>query len=147
VRCDVDGSPHIAQKKNLRFTLGILFFFRQAILGLSTDAPQHNPAMNHLRDTEIEMNTTTYTLVYAEDTNTLLLVHPEKALSRPHKNAPDKMTKADPRPWRAPGGKRVDSETVRECVARCLREKTGLVLADIGATLVASQNAFTMVEN
>jgi ADP-ribose pyrophosphatase YjhB (NUDIX family) len=100
--------------------------------------------MNHLRDTEIERNTTAYTLVYAEDTNTLLLVHPEKALSRPHKNAPNKMTKADPKPWRAPGGKRADGETVRECAARCLREKTGLVLANIGATLVASQNAFTM---
>ena len=129
------------QKKTRRFTL---VFFSAAILGRSTDAPQHNPVMNHLRDTEIERNTAAYALVYAEDTNTLLLVHPEKALSRPHKNAPSKMTKADPKPWRAPGGKRADGETVRECAARCLREKTGLVLADIGATLVASQNAFTM---
>jgi hypothetical protein len=34
----------LAQKKNLRFTLpaGYPLFFRQAILGLSTDAPQHN---------------------------------------------------------------------------------------------------------
>eukprot|EP01046_Picozoa_sp_COSAG06_P014004 COSAG06_NODE_857_length_11918_cov_4.047551_3_plen_68_part_00 len=57
--------------------------------------------MDNLRDTEIERNTAacahTPALSYADDTNTLLLVYPEKALSRPYRNAPDRMTKADPK--------------------------------------------------
>ena len=52
------------------------------------------------------------------------------------------MTKASKKPWKLPGDKRAVGETMHEAAARGLREKTGLVLADLDATLLASDTVF-----
>jgi ADP-ribose pyrophosphatase YjhB (NUDIX family) len=90
----------------------------------------------------VDRNTAAHVLLFAEDTSSILTVYPTKALSRPFKNNPSKMTKGSDKPWKLPGDKRNLGETLHEAAARGLREKTGIVLGDLGATLLASDTVF-----
>jgi 8-oxo-dGTP pyrophosphatase MutT (NUDIX family) len=59
--------------------------------------------------------------------NKILSVLPEKHMSRPKKRGKG-MTKANPKPWDAPGGKLESDETPLEAAVRELEEETGLTV-------------------
>ena len=96
----------------------------------------------HIHNVEHERNTAAHVILFAEDTSNILAVYPTKALPRPFKNNPSKMTKGSDKPWKLPGNKRELGETMHETAARGLQEKTGLVFADLDATLIASDTVF-----
>jgi hypothetical protein len=95
-----------------------------------------------INEIEFERNTAAHIILFAEDTSSILAVYPTKALARPHKRDSSKMTKGSDKPWKMPGDKRKLGETLHEAAARGLQEKTGLVLADLDATLLASDTVF-----
>jgi hypothetical protein len=95
-----------------------------------------------INEIEHERNTASHVILFAEDTSSILAVYPTKALPRPFKNNPSKMTKGSDTPWKLPGDKRKLGETLHEAAARGLRQKTGLTLGDLGATLLASDTVF-----
>lgn len=95
-----------------------------------------------INNIEHERNSAAHIILFAEDTSSILAVFPTKALARPHKRDPSKMTKGSDKPWKLPGDKRKVGETMHEAAARGLQEKTGLILADINATLLASDTVF-----
>eukprot|EP01046_Picozoa_sp_COSAG06_P035503 COSAG06_NODE_3823_length_4869_cov_1.469503_1_plen_53_part_10 len=47
----------------------------------------------HIHNIEHERNTAAHVILFAEDTSSILAVYPTKALARPHKRDPSKMTK------------------------------------------------------
>jgi ADP-ribose pyrophosphatase YjhB (NUDIX family) len=95
-----------------------------------------------INEIEFERNTAAHIILFAEDTSSILAVYPTKALARPHKRDPSKMTKASKNPWKLPGDKRKLGETMHETAARGLQEKTDLVFTDLDATLIASDTVF-----
>jgi ADP-ribose pyrophosphatase YjhB (NUDIX family) len=96
----------------------------------------------HIQNIEHDRNKAAHVLLFAEDTSSILAVYPTKALARPHKRDPSKVTKGSKKPWKLPGDKRAVGEALHEAAARGLREKTGLALAKLGATLLASDTVF-----
>lgn len=96
----------------------------------------------YIHNIEHDRNKATHVILFAEDTSSILAVFPTKALARPHKRDPSKMTKASKKPWKLPGERRKVNETLHEAAARGLQQKTGLVLADLSATLLASDTVF-----
>ena len=96
----------------------------------------------HIQNIEHDRNQAAHVLLFAENTSSILAVFPTKALPRPFKNNPSKTTKGSGKPWKLPGDKRKVGETMHETAARGLQEKTGLVLADLDATLLASDTVF-----
>ena len=95
-----------------------------------------------INEIEHERNTAAHIILFAESTSSILAVYPTKALARPHKRDPSKMTKASKNPWKLPGDKRKLGETMHETAARGLQEKTGMVFTDLDATLIASDTVF-----
>jgi hypothetical protein len=95
-----------------------------------------------INEIEHERNTAAHIILFAEDTSSILAVFPTKALPRPFKNNPSKMTKGSDKPWKLPGDKRKLGEALHEAAARGLQEKTDLVIADLDATLLASDTVF-----
>ena len=75
--------------------------------------------------TDAENLACVFTVVFAEDTKTVLAVLPSKNLPRPRKDG-NGMTKGLAKPWMLPGGKREKGESALVVVARALQEKTGL---------------------
>ena len=96
----------------------------------------------HIQNIEHDRNKAAHIILYAEDTCNILAVYPTKALPRPFKNNPSKMTKSSDKPWKLPGDKRKVNETLHEAAVRGLQEKTGIVLGDLDATLLASDTVF-----
>jgi ADP-ribose pyrophosphatase YjhB (NUDIX family) len=95
-----------------------------------------------INEIEFDRNKAAHVILFAEDTSNILVIFPTKALPRPFKNNASKMTKGSDKPWKLPGDKRKLGETMHETAARGLQEKTDLVLADLDATLLASDTVF-----
>ena len=93
--------------------------------------------------TDAENLTCVFTVIFADDTKTVLAVLPSKSLPRPRKDG-NGTTKGLAKPWMLPGGKREKGESSITVAARTLQEKTGLQFTDLAKTLLKKGTATRM---
>lgn len=85
--------------------------------------------------TDAENLTCVFTVVFAEDTKTVLAVLPSKNLPHPRKDG-NGMTKGLAKPWMLPGSNREKGESALVVVTRALQEKAGLQFKDLAKTML-----------